>query len=78
MALSEVLQIAGALAVLVPFARSQLGTLRTDTAAYLWPNVVGSVVLAVLALAGAQWGFLLLELTWALVATRGLLTSDAA
>jgi hypothetical protein len=73
MSLSEIAQIAGALAVLVPFVASQLGALRTDPPAYLWPNVLGSAVLAALAYADAQWGFLLLELTWALVATRGLL-----
>jgi hypothetical protein len=73
MSLSELLQIAGALAVLVPFGWSQLGSLPTTAPAYLWLNVAGSGLLAALALHDAQWGFLLLEGSWALVAARGLL-----
>jgi hypothetical protein len=66
------LQIAGALAVLVPFVWSQVGTLPTAAPAYLWLNLGGSALLAALALHDAQWGFLLLEGTWALIAARGL------
>jgi hypothetical protein len=72
MSLSELLQVVGALIVLVPFAWSQLGSLPATAPVYLWLNLVGSAVLAVLALHDAQWGFLMLEGTWALVAARGL------
>jgi hypothetical protein len=68
----DLLQIAGALGVLIPFAWQQLGALRATSPAYLWPNLAGSGVLAALALHEHQWGFLLLEAVWALVALRGL------
>lgn len=73
MTLAELLQIVGAIAVLIPFAWSQLGTLRLDAPLYLWLNLAGSGLLAVLALHDRQWGFLLLEGVWALVALRGVI-----
>jgi hypothetical protein len=69
---ATVLQLVGAVLVLVPFTWQQVGSLRADSARYLWPNVLGSLLLSALALADEQWGFLLLEGVWALVAARGL------
>ena len=69
----DVLQVLGAVAIVVPFAWSQLGSLRTDSSAYLSLNLVGSSVLAGLALHDQQWGFLLLEGVWAAVAAFGVL-----
>ena len=69
----DVLQILGAAAILVPFVWSQRGSMGTDSFAYLTLNLVGSTVLAALAVHGHQWGFLLLEAVWAAVAARGLL-----
>ena len=78
----DLLQIAGALGVLIPFAWQQLGALRATAPAYLWPNLAGSGVLAALALHEGQWGFLLLEGVWALVSawslTRRPVTEPAA
>ncbi len=70
--MATVLQVAGAVLILVPFAWQQLRGLRPQSAVYLWPNFVGSGILAVLALVDEQWGFLLLEGVWSLVAARGL------
>ena len=70
--MATVLQLIGALLILVPFTWQQVGSLRPDAPAYLWPNLFGSILLAVLAASGEQWGFLLLEAVWALVAARGL------
>ena len=70
--MAAALQIAGALLILVPFAWQQLGSLDASSGRYLWPNLLGSSILGVLAAAGEQWGFLLLEAVWALVALRGL------
>jgi hypothetical protein len=71
--MTQALQILGALMILVPFAFQQLGSLSTAAPAYLWPNILGSAVLAVTALSGEQWGFVLLEGCWAAVSVRGLL-----
>ena len=71
--MSQSLQVLGALLVLAPFAWSQLGSLRGDSLAYLGLNAAGSGMLAAVAYSGHQWGFLLLELTWAVVSCSGLL-----
>ena len=66
------LQVIGALLILVPFVALQFARLGPDARAYLWPNLIGSLLLAVLAVIGAQWGFVLLEAVWAAVAARSL------
>jgi hypothetical protein len=66
------LQLIGAVMVLAGFAMVQFGTLRATSCSYLVLNLAGSAILAVLALQGRQWGFLLLEGVWALVSARGL------
>ena len=66
------IQLAGSLAILIPFVLVQLKRMRSDSLGYLLLNVVGSGVLAVDAAVGAQWGFLLLEGVWAIVSLVGL------
>lgn len=70
------LQVVGALLILAPFATQQFGRLGTESPAYLWPNLVGSALLAALAVIGAQWGFVLLECAWGAVAARSLLRAN--
>jgi hypothetical protein len=69
----DVLQIGGAIAVLIPFVAVQLGRLEPSALVYLWSNLAGSAVLAALALIDHDWGFLLLEGVWAAVAAGALL-----
>jgi hypothetical protein len=76
--IESLVQIAGSLLILVPFVLVQLGRLRTDTTSYALLNLVGSAVLAVDALHGRQWGFLLLEGTWAAVSAWGLVRRSPA
>jgi hypothetical protein len=71
--MADVLQLVGALLILVPFAAVQLGRSSPASVGYLAFNLVGSLLLAALALHGSQWGFLLLETVWALVSAWGLL-----
>ena len=58
--------------ILVAFAGAQFGVLDQWSRMYLVLNLVGSIVLAVLAWYERQWGFLLLEVVWALVTLRSL------
>jgi uncharacterized membrane protein YccC len=71
--MEQLLQLAGAALILVAFIAAQRGTLSPQSLAYLVLNLVGSVVLAVVALLGADWGFLLLETVWAAVSLAGVL-----
>jgi hypothetical protein len=71
--MDQVVQIVGALLILTAFAASQLGRMRVDSRVYLVLNLVGSAILAFLALDQQQWGFVLLETVWALVSAWGLL-----
>jgi hypothetical protein len=68
----QVVQVAGALAILAAFALAQFGVLDPRSWSYLWLNLVGSFVLAVDAWREEQWGFLLLEGAWALISGWGL------
>ena len=69
----QLVQVGGAVCVLAGFAAAQLGLLSTRSRLYLVLNLVGSLVLAVLALLDRQLGFLLLEGAWALVPASSLL-----
>jgi hypothetical protein len=74
-------QLLGSLLVLAAFALAQWGVLNPKSVPYLALNTVGSAVLAVEALIGAQWGFLLLEVVWGVVSATALavpLTAAAA
>jgi hypothetical protein len=71
--MDQVVQIVGALCILAAFAAVQLGRMRVDSRVYLVLNLVGSAILAFLALDQQQWGFVLLETVWALVSAWSLL-----
>lgn len=70
--MDQVIQIVGALLILAAFAAVQFERMRPDSRVYLGLNLVGSVILAVLAWHESQWGFLLLEGVWAIVSAWGL------
>ena len=71
--MDQVVQVVGALLILAAFAAAQFDRLDVESKPYLWLNLVGSVILAALALHEEQWGFLLLEGVWAIVSAYSLI-----
>ena len=69
----DVVEIVGALTVLVAFAATQAGRLRQRTVTYQLLNLIGSGVLATIAMVQSSWGFLLLEGSWAVISLLGLI-----
>jgi hypothetical protein len=65
--MDQIIQIAGALLILLGFVLAQLKVWSTDAWSYLWVNLVGAAILAWIAFVDAQWGFFLLEGVWTLV-----------
>ncbi len=70
--MEQIVQVLGSLLILAGFVAAQRGRLSPTSRTYLVLNLVGSAVLAVDALRGHQWGFLLLEGVWAVVSAVGL------
>jgi hypothetical protein len=70
--MDQVVQVVGALLILAAFTAAQFGWLDTKSRVYLVLNLIGSIVLTVLAWYEEQWGFLLLEFVWAIVSAWGL------
>ncbi len=66
------IQVVGALLILTAFAGVQFERMRPDTRLYLALNLVGSAILAALALIESQWGFVLLEGVWGVVSAWSL------
>lgn len=71
--MDQLIQIGGSVLVLIAFGLAQLGILDHKSRRYLLLNTVGSGVLAVDALFGAQWGFLLLEGVWSIISAISLI-----
>jgi hypothetical protein len=76
--MDQLIQVVGALLILVAFGAVQFERMETTSRAYLALNLAGSAILAVLALASSQWGFVLLEGVWAIVSAWGLLAAIRA
>ena len=57
----QVASVLGALLILTPFAAVQFGRLAPSSVAYQALNLLGSGILAAIALHDRQYGFLLLE-----------------
>ena len=63
----QVLSLAGAIIILIAFAANQLGRMERETILYQLLNLVGGIALFITALVERQYGFILLEGSWAAV-----------
>jgi hypothetical protein len=70
--MDQILQIVGAVLILVAFVAAQRNAMSPHSVIYLALNLVGAVVLTGVALHGRDWGFLMLEVVWAAVSAWGL------
>jgi hypothetical protein len=68
----QIVGILGALLVLIPFAASQLGRMRTESFTYQMMNLLGGATLTAVAIVERQYGFILLEGVWAIMSVIGL------
>ena len=76
--MEQAISVAGALLILVAYAGNQLGFIDRTWRAYSWLNLIGSVVLTVVAFRAQQWGFVLLEGVWAVISVPPLIPRRAA
>jgi hypothetical protein len=75
--MDQVIQLAGAIIILTAYAGGLTGRWSTDAPAYLILNLVGSVILAVIAAITSNWGFLLMEGVWSIVTAWQLIKRRA-
>ena len=69
---SQVASFTGAVLILVAYVGQQLNWMDSRKAAYNVLNAVGSAILAYIAFHPFQVGFVVLEVTWALVSIYAL------
>jgi hypothetical protein len=75
--MEQVIAVVGALLILVAYAGNQRGLIDRTRPAYSWLNLVGSLILTVVAYRAQQWGFVLLEGVWVLVSVPPLVPRRA-
>lgn len=69
----QIIGLAAALLILIPFAASQAGRMAIDSRSYQTMNLLGSAILTAIAVLQRNYGILLLEGVWALVSAYALI-----
>jgi hypothetical protein len=70
----QIVQMIGAAMILAAFFLNQRRITAADAPLYLGLNLAGSLLLTLCAIVARQWGFLVLEGTWAVVSAAGFIT----
>lgn len=70
--LFNIVQIVGAVMVLICFLLAQVNRVNTAGYPYLVTNLVGSFAMTLTAVIAHEWGFVFLEGIWGLVSMWGL------
>ena len=65
--------VLGAGMILGAYTLLQVGSLGRRDPSFNWLNLIGSVLLAVVAVIDMRWGFIILETSWAFLSLVGLL-----
>lgn len=73
MPIDQILSVIGAVLILAAFALNSLERLSSRSRVYLWLNFVGASLVTYTAVVHLQYGFVLLEGTWALIALLALM-----
>jgi len=68
----QVISLIGAVLILSAFAAAQMRRLKHESVAYQALNFAGGVCLCIAAVAALQYGFILLEGSWAILSAHGL------
>jgi hypothetical protein len=71
--MEQAVAVLGAILILGAYVAHQSGRLDRTQPAYHWMNLIGSVILTIVAFRARQWGFVLLEGVWAIVSVPPLL-----
>ena len=65
--MTQVISIIGSIIILSAYGAGQAKLMSTSSLLYAVLNLIGSGILAVIAVIESQWGFLLVEGVWSLI-----------
>jgi len=69
----QITSLLGAVMQLLAYALMQLGRLPSQSYPYQWANVIGSLMMTIVATLNHEYGFILMEGVWFLTSAYGLL-----
>jgi hypothetical protein len=68
----QLISIVGAVVILSAYGAQQMKKLHAESVAYQLMNFIGGTCLCIAAVAAQQYGFIILEGTWAVLSAWGL------